>query len=379
MALDICLISIFLHMDNILYVTSDKPEQPIISSQVLPLLNAIKDYSITLAMIESNKNKKINYKNLKFFKSIYSLSKYILMNAKNYKIIHFRSYVPFAILWPFLIFSKSKIIFDVRGVMPEEVINQKKTLKSFLIFMYLKISEPILVHFSNFIVVVSRPFKEYLISKYGKRNQEKIKVISTFSNKKKDFNAIDFLEEIKKEKIIISYCGSLTKWQKFDDVLNLYIELQNLFNTTHLLVLTPDISLAKKKLSQKLNKKDFSVLFVKNQELIDYLSYSNLGLLLRDENLINNVSAPIKVKDYLNAEVPILASSKIGDTDYYFKKYNLGFSLESDDFRQELIKNKEIIRNLMNKDKAKFDDFYKRESSLEISIKKYLKLYGALL
>ena len=112
-------------MNNVLYVTSDKPEQPIINSQVLPLINGLKSYTITLAMIESKKEKKIDYKNLKLFKSIFALSKYILMNSSKYKIIHFRSYVPYAILWPFLIFSKSKIIFDTRGVMPEEVINQK--------------------------------------------------------------------------------------------------------------------------------------------------------------------------------------------------------------------------------------------------------------
>ncbi len=365
-------------MNNVLYVTSDKPEQPIINSQVLPLINGLKSYTITLAMIESKKEKKIDYKNLKLFKSIFALSKYILMNSSKYKIIHFRSYVPYAILWPFLIFSKSKIIFDTRGVMPEEVINQKKGLKPFLIFAYLKISEPILIYLSNVVVVVSRPFKKYLISSYGKKTKEKIKVISTFSNKKDGPATIKFLEKIKREKFIISYSGSLTKWQKFDEVLDLYIELKNLFKDTHFLVLTPDVEIAKKKLSQKLPHEGFSVLFVKNQKLIDYLSYSDLGLLLRDNTIINRVSAPIKVKDYLNAGVPILASSMIGDTDYYFRKYNIGYSLESNDFRKELLKIENTIRNLIKKDEAKFDEFYRHESSLDVSIKKYLKLYGSL-
>ena len=64
MGLDICLIFISLLMNNILYVTSDKPEQPILNSQVLPLINGLKNYSITLAMIESKIGKKIlgNYR-----------------------------------------------------------------------------------------------------------------------------------------------------------------------------------------------------------------------------------------------------------------------------------------------------------------------------
>ena len=148
MGLDICLIFISLLMNNILYVTSDKPEQPILNSQVLPLINGLKNYSITLAMIESKIGKKIDYQKLKLFKSIFALSKYILLNSSKYKAIHFRSYIPYALLWPFLIFCKSKIIFDMRGVMPEEIINQKKNLKTFLIFIFLKISEPILIYLS---------------------------------------------------------------------------------------------------------------------------------------------------------------------------------------------------------------------------------------
>ena len=84
------------------------------------------------------------------------------------------------------------------------------------------------------------------------------------------------------------------------------------------------------------------------------------------------------MKDYLNAGVPILASSMIGDTDYYFRKYNIGYSLESNDFRKELLKIENSIRNLIRKDEAKFDDFYIHESSLDVSIKKYSKLYGSL-
>ena len=69
--------------------------------------------------------------------------------------------------------------------------------------------------------------------------------------------------------MIISYSGSLTKWQKFDEVLELYIGLKNLFKDTHFLVLTPDVKVAKEKLLQKLPHDGFSVLFVKNQKLID--------------------------------------------------------------------------------------------------------------
>ena len=43
-------------MNNVLYVTSDKPEQPIINSQVLPLINGLRNYTITLAM-KSKKDK----------------------------------------------------------------------------------------------------------------------------------------------------------------------------------------------------------------------------------------------------------------------------------------------------------------------------------
>ena len=83
------------------------------------------------------------------------------------------------------------------------------------------------------------------------------------------------------------------------------------------------------------------------------------------------------MKDYLNAGVPILASSMIGDKTV-FRKYNIGYSLESNDFRKELLKIENSIRNLIRKDEAKFDDFYIHESSLDVSIKKYSKLYGSL-
>ncbi|MNT70775.1 hypothetical protein D3C72_2091940 [compost metagenome] len=50
--------------------------------------------------------------------------------------------------------------------------------------------------------------------------------------------------------------------------------------------------------------------------------------MLRKDNIINQVAAPIKFTDYLSGGLLVMVSDNIGDTSVAVKKYDLGYVLE---------------------------------------------------
>lgn len=385
---------------KILYLTYESIEkEPIINSQVVPLINEINqlnDVDIHLFSIESNeyaKKNQVNVNNLivnkhksKVIQCFYYF-KLLASVINRYKIIHVRSYLPILFLFFLKPFYKGEIIFDMRGVLPEETILQSTGLKKYFNYLLFKLIEFIGVKISKKIIVVSIPFKKYIIKKYGNSVISKTSVISTFSSNKfisQNYNVLREKINVEKNTKLFVYSGSLSKWQNFDKIVDLYFVIAKYIQNSKLIIFTKDKIDAELILDKKLNKNQYEVLFVKNNELSSYLSECDLGFLLRDDILVNLVSAPIKFKDYLASNVPLIISSKIGDSSEIIKKYQAGIII--DDFTsinsiEYFVKNNiSKINNLINnKSTIEFDLIYKKELSKEIAVEKYKTIYNEIL
>ena len=383
---------------KILYLTNESLEkQPIVNSQIIPLLEEIEqnsDYVFDLLVVDEKdfiERYKESGVSIVFLRKsnkliqIFSFISFLLRNGNNYSIIHVRSYVPFLFLLPIKLFLRSKLIFDMRGVLPEEFIEQAGGFKGRLFYNFFKFFEPIFLKCSDRIVVVSNMFKEHILNNYTKISEGKIVVVSTFSRSIQLQN-ISIRQEMKiseHEKLFV-YSGSLTKWQNFETIVDLFREINSQIGQSCLIVFTFDIEKAQNILKKSLPDGCYRVKFVPNNLLGTYLSQCDIGFLLRNDSLVNKVSAPIKLKDYLTAHVPIIISDGIGDSSEIIIKYGVGIVLEEMGSQKDLQdfakQNCSCIKRLISaKDPNIYKELYKNELSIDISRDKYIQMYENLI
>lgn len=137
---------------KILYLTLESyKSQPILKSQVITLLShlsnkySVKDQKIKFFLttrdqdiipeINNDKLVHIPLKNDSYFINQFELLKKVSKIAAQVDVIHVRSYLPMLVALLLKLIYKKKVIFDMRGVFPEEMALRKK---SRYIFSYLK-------------------------------------------------------------------------------------------------------------------------------------------------------------------------------------------------------------------------------------------------
>jgi|SaaInl8_200m_RNA_FD_contig_71_568488_length_3710_multi_5_in_0_out_0_2 glycosyltransferase involved in cell wall biosynthesis len=381
---------------KVLYLTFESIEtQPILESQVLPLLTNIIDISkfeIDLITVENNfymydfKDIKINHIRLvkKYFPLLFlNIIYYLIRKKKEYDIIHVRSYIPMFFILLLKPFIKSKIIFDMRGVLPEEFLLRSNNLKYKIFSKVFKLFEQYFVKVSDSIITVSNNFKEYILDEHPFLDKNCINVIPTYSknNNFKDSEYINCkLKYFDNEEIdLYVYSGSLEVWQKFDEVIKIFDHISKDNKNARLVVFTKDNKNAEQLLKKSINQNLFKVDSLNYDQLILSLPSCDYGFLIRDENIVNKVSSPIKFSDYVNANIFVLASNNIGDISNYIKKDTVGIILNNKNIdAQTLTDNLKQLKNISPKIRDKKFDLVKEIFSLSTITKSYLELYKEL-
>ena len=135
------------------------------------------------------------------------------------------------------------------------------------------------------------------------------------------------------------------------------------------------INKLKLKYTRHLKKTEF--IEANPSEVYEYLVTSNFGILLRDNNLINNVASPLKFAEYLSAGLPVVVSSGVGDTEEIIENYNVGSIVRNNDYKSaasrinELLSDRDIGKKCMTVARKEFDII---QSQI-----KYEKIYKDLL
>ena len=117
------------------------------------------------------------------------------------------------------------------------------------------------------------------------------------------------------------YVGGLSKWQKFEDILRCYNGLFNGISEyggkPQFLILTADTDKALKSIANIVRSRcafeSISLKTVSSEKVLDEIKGFQYGFILRDEHVMNNVSCPIKLCEYLSVGVVPIMSSGIGD------------------------------------------------------------------
>lgn len=186
-----------------------------------------------------------------------------------------------------------------QGVQPEESYLRRKSKIRYLI---LSLIEKIVLERALWCFFVSDDMKDHYISKYKIDLNENCTIIPCFNEESVYPDAF-----IKNDSIIeFVYVGGMQEWQCFEDTVKIYKDVERLYSGgCKFSVYTADEKKAECILT-RYGIKSFGVGYVKPSDLHESIKTANYGFVLRHDSIVNNVSTPTKISNYIaNGIIPI--------------------------------------------------------------------------
>jgi len=389
---------------NILFIADSSLRNPILQSQGFPFLfnlnhtkykpfvlsfeetNISKEESLEFQSIIKKYDSKINFLpvtiNKKgilpswfnfFWRTTFELKSLIRNNRID--LLHARSFYPvlLSIFIKFFFDHPIKVIYDNRGLYIDEKILSGLIKKASIKEKFFRWFEKYVVKNCDRMVVVSNQFKSYILNKSKHKTLSKIVVIPNRTLIDMNIN----LTQKHSNKIILVYSGSYAVWQNSTELKKLFIQALNIFND----VIFKIISYEKEKFQSLFSGESellqrINIVSVEPVKVKEELSKCNCGILLRENNLINNVSSPLKFAEYLAAGLPVLLSEGVGDTESIIKKYDVGIIIKNNNYitalkdLRELLNDKDVYRRCLR--------VADKEFNIITSFKQYQEIYDKI-
>lgn len=303
---------------------------------------------------------------------------------RNIHIVQARSYVPGIIGALLKKLTRIKLVFDPRGLIPEELQLTQGWSAENPSFKRWKRIEKWLLNNSDAVIVLSQPFADHYKQivpalspvivpccvdterfTYDRNKRLALRAKNNFTNKF----------------IVLYVMGHYVPYQDFDSALDLFHKISQQIPPAHFLVLTPDIAQVTQRLKESGTAQDcYSVSKVPFAEVPDYITMADIGLLARVPSVISKVASPVKFAEYLACGVPVLAQPDIGDTEKALATKDIGQLIKNNQLTPENITWLKILQNptvrddIANKCHSKAIQSFAWESYLD----NYLALYQQL-
>jgi len=312
-----------------IYITFNGITDPLGQSQVLPYLESLSKNGIKIYLISLEKNLKkaeelsksienigISWYRLKYFKfyslgmianmiQCFFLSLYLLL-FKKIKIIHARSYPPvFSVLLLKKIFN-FKLIFDMRGFWPEELVDSGRIKNSSVYYKVLKFLERKSLLSSDYVVTLTPEAKEIIESNYvGKKTVWMPTCV--------DKNKFENIEPVYvNDKFVMVYSGSLWTFYNMFSMADFFNALKTKVKNAHFLILANNDTekLHGLFLEKKIDKKDYTILTLESKDVPKYLSGAKMGISFIYDYPSKKAAFPTKLAEYLACGLPVVANAQ---------------------------------------------------------------------
>ena len=229
--------------------------------------------------------------------------------------------------------------FDLRGAMAEERLLSLRNKKEFSLEKFRKIADVAYSEYhrqelANKIFAVSNALQRYYISNYD-TDKSKFVLYPCLSSSSKFYYDTTVRCDMRKllgfaeTDDVYIYSGGLTNsWHIPDSFLTLFSEIARKDANAWLLVISPKLTEAIKRIiesSEILKKRVVLKEAIPNHEVFKYLNASDFGILLRENNPVNNVAFPSKYAEYMLCGLPTIVSEAIYDCADFCKNYNCGY------------------------------------------------------
>lgn len=363
-------------MKSILYVTliEDPINNGILNSQVISVLKGVvkAGHRVTLFSAPSKYffsrhsseeiaqfKQKLNSSGIKFYCSpipvlsnasirfylipwliLFSLPAVLFVAVRGkVEVIHCRSYPASLIGMLVKMLTGKKFIFDMRGVYPEEgEFLFPNWHKGSLNFKTWKLVEKWMLLSADHIVVVSDHFKQHVLSEYPTHADAIKEKVSTIVCGVAPESIVN--NEIPKtsphEPIRLVYSGTLDGWTSPKLLAKTYRQILE-HNKQHNFVLniytTSNQELIRSAfINEDIDSSKYFVQRLNADEVASKLRENDIGILVREKSIVNEVSFPVKLGEYLAAGLPVVINSALAGAGEFVVENKIGVELEKEQF-----------------------------------------------
>jgi glycosyltransferase involved in cell wall biosynthesis len=314
---------------------------------------------------------------------------YIRRRIGKYDVLHGRVHVPtlMAAIARKLSFRRPKILFDIRGFMPEEYTDAGIWPAGGLLYRTAKRVERWLMKESDAFVVLTEKAREILFPESKETGFDKfgrpVEVIPCCVDLKKRFSGDrevlrqEFREKlgINDRKVIvhIGALGGLYLTKEMAEMLAVFRERDPSVFALFLTQSNPKLIEAELQ-ARGFEASDYFVGRARPDEIEGYLSAADVGISLVKSSYATLSRSPTKIPEYLASGLPIIANRGVGDVDLLIEKYGVG-ALIADFDAESFLRAFEKIESLGDVH-SRCREAVKNEFDLEsIGGKRYQRLY----
>lgn len=280
-----------------------------------------------------------------------------------------------------------KVIYDMHGIGIEELIYKKGLKENSSLHSHLNQMEENIIKKADTIFCVSEKMKAYVVSKY---NVNSSKFVVTPTNV--DTDVFSYSEEKRqqaiqklflRDKFVVLFMGHINKWQVNGSFAILFKTLKERIENVHFLILSDGrkvfVDIFKK---LGIGERDYSIYSAKHEEVPNYALAGDVGVLLRDNSIVNKVAAPAKFGEYLALGMPVIVTKGIGDTEEIVRKCRLGSIIDGTNPNSISIGVDELLNLVSHEGRklpARCSQMAKDLLSVSVCIKSFVSTYHRLL
>jgi len=273
-----------------------------------------------------------------------------------------------------------KIIFDGRGLWPEEVALKRNWPENSVDYQFLKSIEKALLSECDASVSVSDTMHEHYKS-LGAKNDQCIYLSADTEQLK-----VDIAQRRQCETVRFCYVGALSEdtWHQPKALVDLYRKLRTLFLNTQLTIVTTSNHVRLSELFSEFPDEELVFTSTKTRlDLKQVLENQDFGLLpyrsnsTKFEEFVGKTMLATKTAEYFMAGLPMLCNAYCGGAARVIDGNDLGVTYYPEDL-DELVSEK-IVPYLKVKAREKSQTFALKSFDYVLNAKKYLKIYKDLL
>jgi glycosyltransferase involved in cell wall biosynthesis len=218
-------------------------------------------------------------------------------------------------------------LMDMQGAMPEEVAYLGKSAAT---VRRLEARERKALVAYDSVFCVSRKLVEHVVRKYGMA-ESKLQIVPCCVPKALVGEHFERRQEVRRglgleNKLVLVYSGGTAAWQRVPEMCALFANLSKWRDDVFWLILSwGDHDLFRHNLSEHgVDERRYRLLSVQQTTVQERLVAADVGLLLREDHVLNRVSSPTKFAEYLAAGVPVITTPYVGDVSGAVVQQNIG-------------------------------------------------------
>lgn len=253
----------------------------------------------------------------------------IQAKKKHYEVIQMELYSLRSRLCPSV---NTTFITDFHGDMPYEQIENKGYNKESSVIQSMFQQQKDSIKTSDVCIAVSENLKKQLEINTGEKIS-KYCIISCAVDLKRFIDAETAQIDLS-DRIAIGYCGGLQGWQNVDKIIDVAYRLHQLDKRIYLVLYSNSPLDKYQKQLDLLGKENYMVKGLKSIEVPSFLKLLDAGFLLRSNLVLNKVSSPTKICEYLAAGAPLICTQYSGDYERCVKNGENGFVADAPEFTE---------------------------------------------